>query len=106
MEVIRAFYVEKLSYGVDRSPERSIDFDFYRREVSANLVEVALTPAETNLVDGVKVPLSYFGAFLGWDDWQAMTGRLEADGTDFTTTPKIRLTKEVGEQAIMFFPNP
>ena len=83
-----------------------IDFDFFGHQVSAHLVDAALSPAETNPVDGEKVPSRHFGAILDWDDWQAMKDRLEADGTDFIIAPTKRFAGKVGEQATMFFRDP
>ena len=106
IEATRAFYVEKLGCKVGRSAERWIDFDFFGHQVSAHLVDGALSPAETNPVDGEKVPSRHFGAILDWDDWHAMKDRLEADGTDFIIAPTTRFAGEVGEQATMFFRDP
>ena len=106
IEATRAFYVEKLGCKVGRSAERWIDFDFFGHQVSAHLVDGALSPAETNPVDGEKVPSRHFGAILDWDEWHAMKDRLEADGTDFIIPPTTRFAGEVGEQATMFFRDP
>ena len=106
IELTRAFYVEKLGCKVRRSAERWIDFDFFGHQVSAHLLESALSPTETNPVDGEKVPSRHFGAILDWDDWHAMKGRLEADGTDLIISPTTRFAGEAGEQATMFFCDP
>ena len=74
IEATRTLYVEKLGCKVRRSAERWIDFDFFGHQVSAHLVDSALTPTETNPVGVEKVPSSHFGAILDWDDWHAMKG--------------------------------
>ena len=65
-----------------------------------------MSPAETNPVDGEKVPSRHFGAILDWDDSHVIRGRLGADGTDFIIAPTTRFANEVGEQATMFFRDP
>ena len=100
------FFVDKLGCKVGCSAERWIDFDFFENQVSAHLVDGALSPAETNPVDGEKVPSCHFGAILDWDDWHLMKDRLVADGIDFLIAPTARFIGEVGEQATMFFCDP
>ena len=102
IEATRAFYAEKVGCRVGRSAERWSDFDFFGHQVSAHLVDDALSPAETNPVDGEKVPSRHFGAILEWNDWHTMKNRLEADGTDFNIAPTTRFAAEVGEQMTMF----
>ena len=103
IEAKRAFYVEKLGCKVRRSAKRWIDFDFFGQQVSAHLVDGALSLTETNSVNGEKLPSRHFGAILDWDDWHAMKGRLEADSTDFIISPTTRFAGEAGEQTTMFF---
>jgi extradiol dioxygenase family protein len=43
---------------------------------------------------------------LGWEDWQALSARLEAERTDFIIKPGIRFAGEVGEQATFFLYDP
>ena len=106
IEATRPFYVDKLGSKVGRSAERWTDFDFFGHQVSAHLVDGALSPAETNPADGEKVPSRHFGPILDWDDWHAMKDRLEADSTEFIIAPTTRFAGEVGEQATMFFRDP
>ena len=103
IEAKRAFYVEKLGCKVRRSAKRWIDFDFFGQQVSAHLVDGALSLTETNSVNGEKLPSRHFGAILDWDDWHAIKGRLEANDTDFIISPTTRFAGEAGEQATMFF---
>ena len=102
----RAFYVEKLGCRVGRSAQRWIHCDFFGHQVSAHLVDDALSQAETNPVDGEKVPSRHFRAILDWNDWHTMKNLLKADGTDFIIAPKTIFAGEVGEQATMFFRDP
>ena len=64
IEATRAFYVEKLGCKVGRSAKRWIDLDFFGHQSSAHLVDNPLSPAETNTIDGEKVPSRHFGAIL------------------------------------------
>ena len=106
IDATREFYVNKLGCKMGRSAERWIDFDFFGHQISAHLVDGALSPAETNPVDGEKVPSRHFGAILEWHDWQAMKDRLVAENTEFIIEPTTRFAGEVGEQATMFFRDP
>ena len=83
IDATREFYVNKLGCKMGRSAERWIDFDFFGHQISAHLVDGALSPAETNPVDGKKVPSRHFGAILEWHDWHAMKDRLVAENTEF-----------------------
>lgn len=100
------FFVNLLGCKIGRTSQRWIDFDFFGHQVTAHLVDGALSKAETNPVDGEKVPSRHFGAILDWDDWQALSQRLKEAEIDFLIAPTIRFAGEVGEQATMFFRDP
>lgn len=106
LEATRAFYVTVLGCAVGREAERWIDFDFFGHQISAHLVEGALAPIETNVVDGDDVPTRHFGAVLPWDAWHAMAERLRSAGQSFLIAPHIRFAGEVGEQATFFLRDP
>jgi extradiol dioxygenase family protein len=106
IDATREFYVNKLGCKMGRSAERWIDFNFFGHQISAHLVDGALSPAETNPVDGENVPSRHFGAILEWHDWHSMKDRLVAENTEFIIEPTTRFAGEVGEQATMFFRDP
>ena len=106
IEATRAFFVDLLGCKVGRSAERWIDLDFFGHQISAHLIDEPLSAAETNPVDGEKVPSRHFGAILEWDQWHTLKDRLVAADTDFIIEPTTRFTGEVGEQATMFFSDP
>ena len=106
IEATRAFFVDLLGCKVGRSAERWIDLDFFGHQISAHLIDEPLSAAETNPVDGEKVPSRHFGAILEWDQWHALKDRLVAADTDFIIEPTTRFAGEVGEQATMFFSDP
>ena len=58
-----AFFVSLLGCKVGRRAERWIDFDFSVTSYQ-HLVDGDLSAAETNPVDGQKVPSRHFGAIL------------------------------------------
>ena len=101
-----AFYVDLLGCRIGRTSARWIDFDFFGHQITAHLVNNALPSAETNPVDGEKVPSRHFGAILDWDQWQTLSARLQAANLSFLIEPQIRFEGEVGEQATMFFSDP
>ena len=100
------FFVDLLGCSLGRTSQRWIDFDFFGHQVTAHLVDGTLAEAETNPVDGEKVPSRHFGAILDWDVWQALSKRLKEAQIDFLIEPQIRFEGEVGEQATMFFRDP
>ena len=53
-----------------------------------------------------KVPSRHFGAILEWDQWHALSDKLQAANIEFLIEPTIRFAGEVGEQATMFFRDP
>lgn len=106
IEATRAFFVDLLGCKVGRSAERWIDLDFFGHQISAHLIDEPLSAAETNPVDGEKVPSRHFGAILEWDQWHALKDRLVAADTTFIIEPTTRFAGEVGEQATMFFSDP
>ena len=101
-----AFFVDLLGCTTGRRSERWIDFDFFGHQITAHLVAGDLPSAETNPVDGEKVPSRHFGAILEWDVWQSLSERLQAANIRFLIAPQIRFEGEVGEQATMFFRDP
>ena len=101
-----SFFTELLGCDTGRRAERWIDFDFFGHQITAHLVDSDLPSAETNPVDGEKVPSRHFGAILQWDDWQALSQRLQKADIDFLIEPQIRFAGEVGERATMFFRDP
>lgn len=101
-----AFFVDLLGCKTGRRSQRWIDFDFFGHQITAHLVDGDLPASETNPVDGEKVPSRHFGAILDWDDWQALSKRLQKAEISFLIEPQIRFAGEVGEQATMFFRDP
>ena len=106
IDATERFFVDLLGCETGRRAERWIDFNFFGHQVSAHLVDGALNPAETNPVDGEKVPSRHFGAILDWDHWHQLANKLRAENIKFLIEPQIRFEGEVGEQATMFFYDP
>ena len=106
LQKTESFFVDLLGCETGRRSERWIDFDFFGHQITAHLVDGDLPSAETNPVDGEKVPSRHFGAILEWDQWQALSKRLQYAKISFLIEPQIRFAGEVGEQATMFFRDP
>ena len=106
LQKTESFFVDLLGCETGRRSERWIDFDFFGHQITAHLVDGDLPSAETNPVDGEKVPSRHFGAILEWDQWQDLSKRLQDAKINFLIEPQIRFAGEVGEQATMFFRDP
>ena len=101
----RAFYGGLLGCAEGRSTSHWVDFDFFGHQISVHLGEPAPT-SDTGRVEAVAVPMPHFGAILGWDDFDALAGRLRAADTAFIIAPYVRYPGEPGEQATMFLRDP
>ena len=100
------FYCGILGCATGRTAERWTDLDFFGHQVSLHLAEDHVGHADTNPVDGDKVPASHFGIILTMPDWQALAERLQAHDCEFLIEPRVRFQGEVGEQATMFLYDP
>ena len=101
----RAFYGGLLGCTEGRSTGTWIDFDFWGNQISCHLGPIAQT-TNTGQVDGIAVALPHFGAIIDWADFAPLAARLEAVGTRFVITPRVRYPDQPGEQATMFFLDP
>jgi extradiol dioxygenase family protein len=104
----RGFYGGLLGCPEGRSSDAWIDFDLYGHQIVAHL-DPSRAPASgeiANPVDGHDVPVPHFGVVLGWEEWHALSRRLEAAGVAFGIAPHIRFAGQPGEQATMFFRDP
>jgi extradiol dioxygenase family protein len=105
LDETRRFYVELLGCREGRRAPTWIDLELFGNQLSCHLG----TPppaAYVGKVDGILVPLPHFGAIVGWDEYEAIAGRLEAAGVAFIVTPRIRYAGEPGEQGTFFFLDP
>lgn len=102
----RKFYGELLGCPEGRSSPEWVDFNFYGHQIVAHLSPAECTPVSTGKVDHEDVPVRHFGAILPMQEWQALTEKLRAAGTQFIIEPQIRFRGQVGEQATMFFLDP
>ncbi|MEM1319932.1 MAG: VOC family protein [Bacteroidota bacterium] len=106
LEKTRQFYEDLLGCSVGRTSDRWIDFNFFGNQITAHLTDVEANPSGENPVDGHNVPIRHFGAILPWEDWEKLSQKLRAHGTEFVIEPYVRFKGEVGEQATMFFLDP
>jgi extradiol dioxygenase family protein len=66
-----------------------------------------VTPTQnTGKVEDILVPMPHFGAILGWEEFEALAGRIRAAGLRFVVEPRIRYAGQSGEQATMFVLDP
>jgi len=104
----RDFYGGLFGCSEGRSDVEWVDFDFFGHQLVAHH-DPAKKPHErhhTNKVDGKDVPVPHFGVVLEWNDWQALSSRLQAAAVEFIIEPGIRFAGEVGEQATFFLYDP
>ncbi len=101
-----AFYCGLLGCEKGRTAPRWIDLNFFGHQVSLHLVDKHDGSAETNPVDGDKVPAQHFGVVLEMSDWQTLADKLEDANCNFLISPRVRFKGEIGEQATMFFRDP
>jgi len=106
LALARQFYGGLLGCSEGRSADDWVDFDFFGHQIVAHLSADELGAAQTNAVDGQKVPIRHFGVVLDMDRWRALADQLTAAGIDFVIAPYVRFKGEPGEQATMFFLDP
>lgn len=102
----RAFYGELLGCPEGRSSDEWVDFNFYGHQIVAHLSPDECGHKSTSSVDSHDVPVRHYGAVLPMQDWETLSKKLIAAGTQFVIEPYVRFKGEVGEQATMFFLDP
>ncbi|GAB3020999.1 VOC family protein [Bowmanella dokdonensis] len=102
----KAFYGELLGCEMGRFSNQWIDWNFFGHQLVTHLVVSMPSAPQHNEVDSHAVPVPHFGVVLQWDDWQALSQRLKAAGTEFVIEPYIRFKGQAGEQATLFFMDP
>ena len=106
LDSTRRFYGEILGCREGRSTETWVDFDFFGNQISAHTTGRVTPTQNTGKVEDVLVPMPHFGSILGWDEFEALAGRIRAAGTPFVIEPRIRYAGQPGEQATMFVLDP
>ena len=105
LEEARRFYGELLGCPEGRSSPQWVDFDFHGHQIVAHLCHEQ-GQVGVSEVDGENVPVRHFGLILSIPDWQRVTAKLKAAGTQFIIEPQIRFVGQPGEQATCFFLDP
>ncbi len=110
LEATREFYVNYFGCEIGRASDHSIVFNFFGHQVVAHLAPdeapINRDGITRNQVDSKHVPVRHFGMVLAWDDWQALSKRLQEYQIDFVIEPYIRYEGTSGEQATMFLLDP
>jgi uncharacterized protein len=102
----RRFYGEILGCREGRSTETWVDFDFFGNQISAHTTGDVMPTQNTGKVEDILVPMPHFGALLGWQEFEALAGRIRAAGLRFILEPRVRYPGQPGEQATMFLLDP
>lgn len=105
LEEARRFYGGLLGCPEGRSSPQWVDFDFHGHQIVAHLSREQ-SPVGVSEVDGENVPVRHFGLILSIPDWQRVTAKLKAAGTQFIIEPQMRFVGQPGEQATCFFLDP
>jgi extradiol dioxygenase family protein len=106
LEVCRAFYGTILGCEEGRSSDKWVDFNFFGHQFVLHETGLEKPKNVTNPVDGHNIPVPHFGVVLAWNDWEALSQKLQTQQVKFLIEPYIRFQGEVGEQATMFFLDP
>jgi len=101
-----SFYAGLLGCRIGRRSPHWIDFDFFGHQITAHLKPEACAAVDKNAVDGDAVPVRHFGAVLDWEDWEALSHRLDDAGVDFIIRPRVRFAGKPGEQGTFFLGDP
>ncbi|WP_289041682.1 VOC family protein [uncultured Aliiroseovarius sp.] len=99
------FYGDLLGCKEGRSTDSWVDFNFFGHQLSLHL-GTPFTTENTGKVGTHMVAMPHFGVVLEYEDWRALAGRLEANGTEWVIPPTVRFENEPGEQWTMFFRDP
>lgn len=106
LDSTRRFYGSVLGCREGRSTDTWVDFDFFGNQISAHTTGSVAPTQNTGQVEGVQVPMPHFGALLGWEEFEALAGRIRAAELPFILEPRIRYAGQPGEQATMFLLDP
>lgn len=104
--VTKMFYNEILGCPISGISDNRIDFDFFGNPISAHTSTNMEQDSETISIDGMQVPLRYFGVILGMDQWKMLSEKLKVAGVEFIIDPQIRYKGQIREQHIMIFYDP
>tara|TARA_Y100001936_G_scaffold234735_1_gene262176 strand:- start:3558 stop:3974 length:417 start_codon:yes stop_codon:yes gene_type:complete len=99
------FYQNILGCEKGRSSDSWIDFNLYGHQLVCHCVEKKRID-NTNPVDGDEVPVPHFGVILNFEQFDALSKRLQDKNQSFIIEPKTRFKGEVGEQRTMFLNDP
>lgn len=108
LPLARAFYRDVLGLPEGRSSEQWVDFNLFGHQLVIHKHPKTFTQehSQTNVVDGMDVPVPHFGVVLPRPDWDAFAQRLKDQKVEFVIEPVVRFQGEVGEQATLFFLDP
>lgn len=98
----RRFYIDLLGCEEGRSSATWIDFNFFGNQLSAHISDQFPELDYCGKVDGVNVPIPYFGCLLEIDEFKRIQHNLEQAGIKFVVKPQTRYEGQVGEQLTMF----
>jgi extradiol dioxygenase family protein len=106
LDSTRRFYSQVLGCREGRSSETWVDFDFFGNQISAHNTGQVTPTQNTGQVEKILVPMPHFGALLGWEEFEAVAGRIRAARLTFILEPQVRYAGQPGEQATMFLLDP
>ncbi len=106
LDSTRRFYGEILGCREGRSTDTWVDFDFFGNQISAHNTGRVTPTQNTGKVEDILVPMPHFGAILGWDEFDAIAGRIRAAGMPFILEPRTRYRRAAGRAGDDVSPRP
>jgi len=108
MNSAREFYGNVLGLPEGRrSEDKWQDYSLFGHQLVCHFVGENYRCADFfNPVDGDEVPVPHFGAVLTKEQFDDLTARLRAAGTEFIIEPTLRFEGQPGEQWTTFFKDP
>jgi extradiol dioxygenase family protein len=102
----RAFYAGLLGCKPGQQTARTANFEFFGHHLIAHLVEGEAFEVHRRATAGRNIALRHFGVALPWGEYEALRGRLEAEGASFIVPHEVRHAGEPGEEALMLLTDP
>ena len=106
LNTTKDFYKKTLNCKIGRESESWVDFNLYGHQIVAHLAPEECIDVKSNKVDKNQIPCRHFGVILDWDEWIALSKKLDLLKINFLINPKVRFKNKSGEQGTFFLRDP